>query len=397
MIKTVLVRIEGEFMEVYLDNAATTKPRKEVIEAVVYAMEKLYGNPSSLHSKGVEVEKQIKTIRKTISRALGCQEQELYFTSGGTESNNIAIRGIVEANARRGKHLITSRIEHPSVLNTMDDLEKKGFQVTYLAVDQRGFISIDELMNAVKDDTILVSMMHVNNEVGSIQPIEEMVKGIKGKNANTLIHVDAIQSFGKVNLKLNQIPIDSLSFSGHKIHGPKGIGGLYVRKGTKIKPVVTGGSQEMGIRSGTENVPGIFGLGKAVEEMFHNQREKLEKILCLKKHLMDGLKTRIDDIYIHGDGLEDFAPHIVSVSFSGVKSEVLLHSLEGEGIFVSAGSACSSKKKGKSHVLSAMGLNDRLIDSAIRISLSDEITTEAIDYAIDKITLHVEALRKIMR
>ncbi len=384
-------------MEVYLDNAATTKPRKSVVQAVVYGMEELYGNPSSLHGKGVMVEKHIKQIRKNIARFLGCQDQALYFTSGGTESNNIAIRGVAEAYGRRGRHLITSKIEHPSVLNTMEDLAAKGYEVTYIDVDKRGLIDLDQLLSAVREDTILVSIMHVNNEVGSIQPIEILGRELKRKNKNTLFHVDAIQSFGKIKIPVNTLPIDMLSFSGHKIHGPKGIGGLYVKKGVRLRPVVTGGNQETGIRSGTENVPGIFGLGKAVEEMDQDHPAKMKRLKDLKEYLIKNLSTAIENIEILTGADQSFADHILSVAFIGVKSEVLLHSLEEDGIYVSAGSACSSKKKGQSHVLKAMGLREQLIDSTLRLSISDETTIEQLSYAIDRIKYHVEALRKIMR
>ncbi len=384
-------------MEVYLDNAATTKPRKEVIDAVVMAMELLYGNPSSLHRKGVEVEKSIKITRKVLAKALGCKDQEFYFTSGGTESNNIAIRGIVEANKRMGKHLITTKIEHPSVLNTFNELEEKGYEVTYLDVDNRGFISLDQLANSIKSDTMLVSIMHVNNEVGSIQPIGDIGKIIKQKNPKTLFHVDAIQSFGKIKFSLSSLFIDTLSISGHKVHGPKGIGGLYVKKGVKIKSIVTGGGHEMGLRAGTENVPGILGFGEAVKFLLEEQDPLISQMKALKVYLVEQLQEKINDIILH-NGIDDrFAPHIINISFLGVKSEVLLHSLEGDGIYVSSGSACSSKKKGYSHVLTAMKLKDSVIDSSLRISISDTNTKEEIDYAVLEIKKQVELLRKIMR
>ncbi|MBM7614910.1 cysteine desulfurase family protein [Alkaliphilus hydrothermalis] len=384
-------------MEVYLDNAATTKPRKEVVEAMVYAMEELYANPSSLHRKGVEVEKSIKNTRKLIAKALGCKDQEFYFTSGGTESNNIAIRGIVEANHRFGKHIITSKIEHPSVLNTFNDLEAKGYGVTYLEVNHEGFISVDELRNAMKEDTILVAIMHVNNEVGSIQPIDEIGKIIKGKNPKTLFHVDAIQSFGKIKFNVANTLVDTLAISGHKLHGPKGIGGLYVRKGLKIRPMVTGGGHEMGLRAGTENVPGILGLGAAVKHQMAQQEEIISKMITLKKYLVERIQEEVKEVVIHNGMEADFAPHIINVSFIGVKSEVLLHSLEGDGIYVSSGSACSSKKKGFSHVLTAMKLKNTLIDSSLRLSISDTNTKEEIDYGVNQIKKQVELLRKIMR
>lgn len=384
-------------MKVYLDNAATTKPRREVIEAMVENMEHHYGNPSSLHEMGLEVEKEIKRIRKVISRALGTYEQGLFFTSGGTESNNLAIRGIAEANRRRGNHLITTKIEHPSVLNTMEDLAQRGYEVTYLDVDRGGFISLESLEKAIRPETILVSIMHVNNEVGSIQPVEEIARRIKAINPKTLFHVDGIQSFGKLPINLNQSPIDSFALSGHKIHGPKGIGALAIAKGVRLIPVVTGGNQELGIRSGTENVPGIIGLGKAVEIQFGELQGRIQRLKALKQALVTALTQGIENMVLLSPLSDNYAPHIISVSFPGIKSEVLLHSLEEDGIFVSSGSACSSKKRGQSHVLKAMGLKEEIIDSTLRLSISDETTLEEIEYGVARIQYHVETLRKIMR
>ncbi|WP_026476099.1 cysteine desulfurase family protein [Alkaliphilus transvaalensis] len=384
-------------MEVYLDNAATTKPKKTVIEAVVKAMEENYGNPSSLHRKGVEVEKSIKNARKLIAKTLGCKDQEFYFTSGGTESNNIAIRGIAEANHRAGKHIVTTKIEHPSVLNTFKDLEGRGYEVTYLDIDSGGFISLEKLEASIREDTILVSIMHVNNEVGSIQPIQEIGRLIKGKNSKTLFHVDAIQSFGKIKFILSNLEVDTMAISGHKVHGPKGIGGLYVKKGIKIKPIVTGGGHEMGLRAGTENVPGILGFAEAVRIIMEEQDQQIKQMKFLKSYFIEKIQGEIKDVVIHSGTEESFAPHIINMSFMGTKSEVLLHSLEGDGIYVSSGSACSSKKKGYSHVLSAMKIKEALIDSSLRISVSDTNTKDEIDYAVTQIKKQVELLRKIMR
>ncbi|ABR48363.1 aminotransferase, class V [Alkaliphilus metalliredigens QYMF] len=384
-------------MEVYLDNAATTKPNSEVVESMMTALTEYYGNPSSLHKKGVQVEKEIKRIRKSIGKAMKCSDQEVYFTASGTEANNLAIRGLVKANRRRGNHLITTTIEHKSVLNTFKDLAKDGYVVTYLNVDKQGFISLDELEKALTPDTILVSLIHINNEVGSMHPVKEIGKLIKAKNKNTLFHIDAVQSFGKEKINLNVDLIDSLSMSGHKIHGPKGIGALYVRKGVKIAPLFTGGSQEMGLRSGTENVPGIFGLGKAIELILDNQEDKIKRLIELKNYFIHSLSQQIDDVYITSKNGDDFAPHIINVSFKGIRSEIMLHSLEQDGIYVSSGSACSSKKRGASHVLVAMGMKEALIDSAIRISLSHINTIEEIDYAILHMAKHTKDLRKIIK
>jgi len=384
-------------MEVYLDNAATTRVKPEVIESVVMAMDEMYGNPSSLHRKGVVVEKKIKEVRKIISRGLGCREEEVYFTSGGTEANNIIIRGYVEANQRRGKHLITSKIEHPSVLGTFEALEKKGFRVTYLDVDNNGLISLQQLAESIEDDTILVSIMHVNNEVGTIQPIEKISRIIKDRNPDTFFHIDGVQSFGKIVLSVDDLKIDSLSISGHKIHGPKGIGCLYLRKGSKVTPITTGGSHELGIRPGTENTPGIMGIGEAVKLIFSNQQGYIKRISSLKEYFYQMLLSEVDDIHINGGEYSDTTVNILNVSFSGVKSEVLLHSLEQEGIYVSSGSACSSKKRGYSHVLLAMGIKEKYIDSAIRFSFSDLNTKEELDFALEKIKKEVNYLRKIMK
>lgn len=383
-------------MEVYLDNAATTKPRKEVVEAMLKALEKEYGNPSSLHKKGVEVEREIKKARRTIARALGVTEQEIIFTSGGTEANNIAIRGITDAYKKIGNHIITSKIEHKSVLNTFSILEQQGFDVTYLGVDKKGFICTKQLKDAISDNTILVSLMHVNNEIGSIQSITEIGKIIKNKNNKTLFHVDGVQSFGKIKFDLIDMQVDSFSISGHKIHGPKGIGALYIKKGTRINPLLAGGDQEMGIRSGTENVPGIYGLGEAASLIINEQNKIIEHLNELRNYIMDVFKNEIDDIYIISENNDKFAPHIINISFPGVRSEIMLHSLEQDGIYVSAGSACSSRKKGYSHVLEALNIGKNLIDGSIRFSLSYINTKEEIDYTVKKVKEHFINLKRII-
>ncbi len=383
-------------MEIYLDNAATTKPRKEVVKAMLRSLEKEYGNPSSLHKKGMEVEKEIKKARRTIARALGATEQEIIFTSSGTEANNLAIRGIIDAYKRTGNHIITSTIEHKSVLNTFDSLKEQGFDVTYLEVDKTGIICIEQLQDAVKDNTILVSLMHVNNEIGSIQPIIEAGKAIKNKNSRTFFHVDGVQSFGKIKFDLRDMQVDSFSISGHKIHGPKGIGALYIKKGTRVNPLLTGGSQEMGIRSGTENVPGIYGLGEAVKLTMEEQNKNIEYINKLKSYFIDIFKTQIEDIHIISQDSGNFAPHIINISFPGIKSEIMLHSLEQDGIYVSSGSACSSKRKEHSHVLEALNISEDLIDSSIRFSLSYTNTKDEIDYTAKKVREHFVSLRSII-
>ena len=381
--------------EVYLDNSATTQALDEVAKVVYEVMTKEYGNPSSLHRKGIEAEKLINTAREEISAFLGVKPSEIYFTSGGTESNNIAIKGVATSLRRRGKHLITSTIEHPSVLDAFRHLEKEGFMVTYLSTDKEGYINVKELEKAMTPETILVSIMYVNNEVGSIQPIDEAAKIIKRQNKNTLFHVDAVQAFGKIPLIPNLTGIDLLSMSGHKIHGPKGIGALFARDKIKINPLFSGGGQEMGIRSGTENTPGIMGFKVATQYCNNNLIKWQEKISNLKTRFIDSIFDQIPDVELNGP--KDGSPYIVNISFLGTRGEILLHSLESRGIYVSTGSACSSNKGGKSHVLDAINKDPDVKDSAIRFSFSPFITEEDIDYTVSILKQVVSEIRKFMR
>lgn len=381
-------------MEIYLDNSATTKPYEKVVEKMVYALTTDYANPSAVHKKGVEVEKNIKKIRQEIARSIGCKDKEIIFTSGGTEANNTIIRGIANLHKKRKNHIITTNIEHPSVLRTMEDLEEQGFEVTYLKVNDKGTVNIDDVKNAIKENTILISMMHVNNEIGSIQPIKEVGKYLSTLKEKVYLHVDAVQSFAKINFKPSRYNIDFMSVSGHKLHGPKGIGFMYVKENNKIKPMLTGGGQEIGIRSGTENVAGIYGLGEAIDIIMSDLNSKIEKIEKLKVLLKDFIVENIDDIKVNSP--EDGVCHILNISFKDVKGEVLLHYLAQQGVFVSTGSACSSKKKG-SHVLNAIGLTPQEIDGAIRFSLSDMTTEEEINEACEIIKKSVEELRFIIR
>lgn len=381
-------------MEIYLDNSATTKPYEKVVEKMVYALTTDYANPSAVHKKGVEVEKNIKKIRQEIARSIGCKDKEIIFTSGGTEANNTIIRGIANLHKKRKNHIITTNIEHPSVLRTMEDLEEQGFEVTYLKVNDKGTVNIDDVKNAIKENTILISMMHVNNEIGSIQPIKEVGKYLSTLKEKVYLHVDAVQSFAKINFKPSRYNIDFMSVSGHKLHGPKGIGFMYVKENNKIKPMLTGGGQEIGIRSGTENVAGIYGLGEAIDIIMSDLNSKIEKIEKLKVLLKDFIVENIDDIKVNSP--DDGVCHILNISFKDVKGEVLLHDLAQQGVFVSTGSACSSKKKG-SHVLNAIGLTPQEIDGAIRFSLSDMTTEEEINEACEIIKKSVEELRFIIR
>lgn len=378
-------------MQIYLDNSATTKPYKEVVEKMIFALENDYANPSSLHKKGLEVEKNIKKIREDIARTLGVKEKEIYFTSGGTESNNSIIRGVLD---KRKNHIITTKIEHPSVLDTIKTLEKEGIEVTYLDVDSEGKIDIDSLKSSIKENTILVSIMHVNNEVGSIQPISEIGKYLKTLKEKVYFHVDAVQSFGKINFKLSKYNIDFMSVSGHKIHGPKGIGFMYIKENSKVKPLFTGGGQEFGFRSGTENIPGIYGLGEAIRITNENLDKNIQKIDSLKNLLKSEILNNIENVKINSP--EDGVCHILNVSFLGVKGEVLLHYLEQKDIYVSTGSACSSKKKG-SHVLNAMNLSKDEIEGAIRFSLSCFNTEEEILETVKILESSVEDLRFIIK
>lgn len=384
-------------MEIYLDNSATTRCYDSVGNLVAHVMCQDYGNPSSMHRKGVEAEHYIKETKETLAKILKVQEKEIFFTSGGTESDNLALIGCARANARRGKHLITSSIEHPAILNTMQYLEQEeGFRVTYLPVDENGCISLQALKRALCEDTILVSIMYVNNEIGSVQPIQEAIDFVKNYNRNILFHVDAVQGFGKYRIWPKRMGIDLLSISGHKIHGPKGIGALYVGEKVKIKPIVFGGEQQKNIRSGTENVPGIAGLGLAAKEIYDNLEEKVEKMRALKMYFIDGLR-RIPYVHVHGKTGEDSAPHIVSAGFAGIRSEVLLHTLEDKGIYVSSGSACASNHPAISGVLRSIHTKREYLDSTIRFSFSEFTTKEEIDYTLETLYNCVPMLRKYTR
>lgn len=383
-------------MEIYLDNSATTKAYPEVAELVADIMLHDYGNASSMHQKGVDAEKYLKYSKSVIAGIMKVKEKEIYFTSGGTESDNWALMGAAFANQRSGKHLITTQIEHPAVLRTMDHLKELGFEVTYLSVDEYGHISLEELKRAVRPDTILVSIMFVNNEVGAIQPIDEAGEIIKSVNPRTLFHVDAVQGFGKLRLLPKKWKIDMVSVSGHKIHGPKGTGFLYIDEKVKIKPIIYGGGQQNGYRSGTENIPGVAGLGKASELIYKDLVEDTNRLYELKKKLVDGL-LKIDRVKINGPQDETGAPHIVSASIAGIRSEVMLHSLEDKGVYVSAGSACASHKHTVSDTLNAMKLSTDLMDSTIRFSLSVFTTQEEIDYTLKCIYELVPMLRRYTR
>lgn len=386
-------------MEVYLDNSATTRALPQVAELVTKIMCEEYGNPSSLHRKGVEAEQYLRYARETLAGILKVQTKEILFTSGGTEANNLALIGCAMANRRQGNHLITTQVEHPAVLQPMQYLESQGFQVTYLPVDAWGRISLQDLENAIRPETILVSVMHTNNEVGALQPIQEAGALIKRRNPAILFHVDAVQGFGKCRIQPRRMQIDLLSVSSHKIHGPKGVGFLYVGERVKIQPIVYGGGQQKNMRSGTENVPGIAGMAKAAEMIYAHLDEDTGRLYELKEYFVDRI-SRLEGIRINGipqEGCRATAPHVVSVSIAGVRSEVMLHALEEKGIYVSAGSACASNKPQTSATLKAMKLPKELWDSTIRFSFSVYTTREEIDYTLDIMYDMIPMLRKYTR
>ncbi len=385
-------------MEVYLDNSATTRTFPEVAELMSKIMCEDYGNPSSMHNKGVQAERYVRYGRETLAKILKVNEKEIYFTSGGTESDNLALIGCAMANYRAGKHLITTKIEHPAILQTMHYLEDQGFEVTYLSVNDMGQISLQELQNAMRKDTILVSIMHTNNEIGAVEPIAEAGRLIKSTNPSTLFHVDAVQGFGKYRIYPKRMGIDLLSVSGHKIHGPKGVGFLYIGEKVKIHNIIYGGGQQKNLRSGTENVPGIAGMAKAAEMLYNHLEEDAERLYSLKDYFCEGLR-KIPDIRINNpEGMEG-APHIVSLSVAGVRSEVLLHALEDKGIYVSAGSACSSNKPhtAGSATMKAIKLPEEFLDSTLRFSMSVYTTREELDYTLQVMYDIIPMLRKYTR
>lgn len=386
-------------MEAYLDNAATTPVFSEVKEIMGKVMEEDFGNPSSRHTKGIVAEQYIKEAAEIIAGGLKCQPKEIIFTSGGTESNNMALIGTALANQRAGKHIITTRIEHASVHEPLAFLEEMGYEVTYLPVDNTGRVSAETVKQALREDTVLVSIIYVNNEIGSVEPVAQIGEMLHREKPDVLFHVDAIQAFGKYKIAPKRLGIDLMSVSGHKIHGPKGTGFLFVRDGIKIRPILFGGGQQRGMRSGTENVPGIAGLGVAVKNIYQNHSEKAEELYRLKKMLAEGL-LQYDGVTIHGmDGilLEETAPHIVSVGFASVKSEVMLHALAQEGVFVSSGSACSSNHPELSGTLQAIGVREDLLDATLRFSLSVMTTKEQVSHAVEAVGKVLPVLRRFIR
>lgn len=383
-------------MEAYLDNSATTRCYEEVKDIVVKTMMDDYGNPSAMHQKGVESERYVKEAAGQIAATLKVQEKEIYFTSGGTESNNWALIGTALANRRQGNHIIISSIEHPAVSAPAEFLESQGFEVTRLGVNAQGQISPEELKEAIRPETILVSIMFVNNEIGAVEPIAEIGELIKQVNPKTYFHVDAIQAYGKFRILPKKMYIDMLSASGHKIHGPKGTGFLYISEKMKIVPIIYGGGQQKGMRSGTENVPAIAGLGVAAERIYTDFDEKIDHLYQVREHFIEQV-LQIPGVSVNGKLTRENAPHIVSVSVDGVRAEVMLHALEDKEIYVSAGSACSSNKPSVSHTLKSIGLKPSLLDSTIRFSFCVDTTMEEIDYALDAMKQMIPMLQKYTR
>ncbi len=383
-------------MKAYLDNGATTAVSPHAIEKMTDLYSKYYGNPSSMHRMGVEVELMIKKAKKILSKSIKATETEIYFTSGGTEANNLAIQGVLNHTSCRTKHIITTAIEHPSVLNVYQYYESLGYKVTYLKVDALGKVDIEALKESLNEDTALVSIMYVNNEIGSIQDLMAISKLIKEKS-KALFHVDGIQALGKIECHMKKFAIDLFSMSSHKVHGPKGVGALYIRKGVKIKPLIIGGGQEKSIRPGTENVAGIVGFSIAVEESMKEMKTAQKQMLDLKVYFLDRILNEIPNTKLNGS-LEDSAAHILNISFLGMRGEVLLHVLESNNIYVSTGSACSSNSnKSYSHVLTALGLSNQAMEGAIRFSFSKHTSKEEIDYVMEVLRTSVEDLSKIIK
>ena len=382
---------------IYFDNAATTRASEQVAEKVTEMLCHNFGNPASVNKLGLQVEKEIKKTTEILSRGIHCKINEIYYTSGGTEGDNWAIFGTAEGYQRQGKHLITTKIEHPAVKKPMEKKKKKGYDITWLSVDKKGKIDLEELKQSIRKDTILVSIILINNETGVIQDVEKIGKIIKQQNENTLFHVDAVQAFGKYAIDVEKMNIDLLTMSAHKINGPKGVGMLYKRQGLKVKPYILGGGQQQGQRSGTENGAGVAGLGVAADICFQNMKKNQQTIFDVKRTLAEGILNGIADVQINGDTLEQSSPYVLNVTFKGLRSEVLLHALESKDIFVSAGSACDSKKKVGSPVLTAMGLPFNEIEGAVRFSFCQYNTVEEAQECVKQLKEIVPFLRKYNR
>lgn len=379
---------------IYFDNAASTRPAEEVIEKMAQSLRENYANPSAQSIVGFNCEKIIKSAAKTLADIINAKAEEIYFTSGGTEGDNWAIFGTAEGYRRSGKHIITTKVEHAGITSACERLERLGYELTYLDVDEKGYISLEELSSAIRKDTILVSIIFINNETGTVQHIEEIGRLIKEKNPETLFHTDAVQAFGKIKIDVKKMNIDMLSVSGHKIHAPKGIGLFYMKNGLKVKPIIYGGGHQRGQRSGTENTAGCEALAIAAKKMYDNLEENTKRVKAVKERLWKGISESLENVYINGDDIEKASPFVLNVAFLGLRSEVLLHALEDKEIYVSAGSACNSKKKVQSSVLGAMGYDDKRITGSLRFSFSEENTVEEADECVKVLKQIVPILRK---
>lgn len=384
-------------MEVYFDSAATGKVLPEAVETMVKAMTEVYGNPSSASILGIEAGNVLKKSQEDIARIINAEPSEIYFTSGGTEGDNWAIFGTAYGYKRSGKHIITTNTEHPAINLPLEALKEEGFEIEKIGVDEKGYIDIEELKSKIRKDTILVSVILANNETGTVQDIEKIGQAVKEVNNDTLLHADAVQAFGKMKIDVKNSKIDMLSASGHKFGAPRGTGIFYMKKGLKVKPLMYGGGQQLNQRPGTENVAGAAAIAKAAEVCYKNLEENNEKIREIKKYIADRVLTEIPNTFINGDSIEKASPYVLNIGFMGLRSEVLLHALEAEGIYVSAGSACNSKKKVRSSVLSAMGKSDEEIEGSIRLSFSKFNTMEEAEYAVEKMKEQAALLRRFNR
>lgn len=382
-------------MEVYFDNSSTTKPLDQIIDEVAFGMKEFYGNPSSLHNLGLKSERKIKECRETLAKTINASENEIHFNGGGSEGNNLVLKGILKP----GTHLITTPFEHASILNTIKRLEEGGTRVTFLKIDKNGKVDLEHLKNSITKETVLVSIIHVNNELGVIQDLKTIGEIIKKNSSRAKFHVDGVQSYSKLHIDVEKMNIDFLTVSAHKFHGPKGVGFIYIKKPSNVLPLIEGGSQEFGIRAGTQNIPGIMGLSLAAKLACKRMDENYNKVFEIKKRFIEKLQN-INDIRINSLLNEDFSPYILNVSFKGVKGEVLLHFLEEAGIYVSTGSACSSKERekiGGSYVLKALGLTNDEISGGIRFSFSDDNKIEEVDYVINILEEGLKFLRRIKK
>ena len=382
-------------MEVYFDNSSTTKPLDKIIDEVAFGMKEFYGNPSSLHNLGLKSERKIKECREVLAKTINSSENEIHFNAGGSEGNNLVLKGILKP----GTHLITTPFEHASILNTIKRLEEGGVKVTFLKIDENGKVDLEHLKNSITKETVLVSIVHVNNELGVIQDLKTIGAIIKESSTRAKFHVDGVQSYGKLHIDVKKMNIDFLTVSAHKFHGPKGVGFIYIKKPSNVLPLIEGGSQEFGVRAGTQNIPGIMGLSLAAKLAYEKMDENYNKVFEIKKRFIEKLKN-IEDIRINSLLNEDFSPYILNVSFKGVKGEVLLHFFEEAGIYVSTGSACSSKERekiGGSYVLKALGLTNDEISGGIRFSFSDDNKIEEVDYVINILEEGLKFLRRIKK